>query len=189
MFRCSSCERQLPTARLSSTRLINRFGRRELLCTSCEDFLSLKLPFLVDRVESKNLGMLKTDTPSGEPPRYKPMAAPMTKMSADSKLSRRPSSMEQDAFRYHSLSVERFIDGFIIGLESAGIDRTTLPSSAEKAVNNLLDIRQTLVQQRGRVQQLNRSDIRRLNRHLKETVLLVEEYVRAVTEEFAKSER
>ncbi len=97
--------------------------------------------------------------------------------------------MEQEAFRYHSLSVERFIDGFIIGLESAGIDRTTLPSSAEKAVNNLLDIRQTLVQQRGRVQQLNRSDIRRLNRHLKETVLLVEEYVRAVTEEFAKSER
>jgi hypothetical protein len=99
--------------------------------------------------------------------------------------SRRASTIEKELFSYHSLSVELHIEGFIKGLEAAGLERAALSREAEIAINNLLEIAQTLSGDRLRIRKdvMSRADIRRLERHIDDISLMVNEYVRAVAEE------
>lgn len=192
-FYCACCERQLPISRLAPTGLVNQFLQTERLCASCDRFLKMDLSFLTEKLEAKRLKIstatprpaapisqaVETDLPVSEPSEVVAHAAPSPPK------PRRASSAEYNALHFQSLSIERFIDGFIQGLEAAGVDRAQLSATAVTAVNTLLGIKQTLTKQRRDANNESRATVRRLQRHLKETELIVEEYALAVTEECA----
>jgi hypothetical protein len=191
-FRCACCERRLPVSRSSSAQLVNRFNQREPLCVSCEKFLSMGLPFLTEKIKSKKLNLLKPSPGLANPETSPPEMTLDTPINHESNLStahpashprRRPASAtEYEAFCYFSLSIERFIDGFVRGLGARS--RSGLPWNdvAEGAVGRLLGIRQALAKQREDTRHISRTDLRRMKRHLKETELMVEEYALAVVE-------
>jgi hypothetical protein len=190
------CERDLDAARLSSSRLAAPNGLLHRLCKQCDDFLSLGLSSLLERIESRKLKRVS----QGEMQKIELRAsrvsddiayAAAAPMPGDSYRSRRASAIEKELFSYHSLSVELHIEGFIKGLEAAGLERSSLSREAEIAVNNLLEIAQTLAGDRLRIRKdtLSRADVRRLERHLDDVSLMVNEYVRAVAEECVEPKR
>lgn len=101
---------------------------------------------------------------------------------------RAASATECDAFSHRSLAVTRYIEGFIQGLEVAGVDRSGLHPEATNAINILLGISQKLASERLNVMsgRVSRSEVRRLTRHIKETSLMVDEYVSAVGDAYKK---
>jgi hypothetical protein len=195
LFFCACCERELARDRLSSARLLTPSRVQRLLCVQCEGFLSIGLPFLVDKVRSQKLQMVtspaaecdltSTSTTKASSRRGARPATGQTRRPA--KRENRPrqaSALERESFNYRALTLELYIEGFIKGLEAAGLDRHQLTREAETAVNNLLNISQTLSGQRMQVtaDTHNRADLRRMARHVDETALMVEEYIQAVTE-------
>ena len=194
-FRCACCERRLPVSRSSSAQLVNRFGQREPLCVSCEKFLSMGLPFLADKIKSKKLTLLKPSPGLMNPTIPRQETALETPTDRNTTLSptypashprRRPASAtEYEAFCFHSLSIERFIDGFVRGLGARSKAHLPWNNAAEGAIGRLLGIRQALVKQREDTRHISRADLRRMKRHLKETDLMVEEYALAVIEAIA----
>jgi hypothetical protein len=189
-FRCACCERHLAGSRASSARLVNNFGQYERICSSCEYFLDSGLPFLQTKLKAKNLRLLKPDPNIPASTLKRPPDAPKRPASDKPKQKQRlASATEYEAFYYNALSVKRFIDGFIQGLETGGVERSRLTKTAEGAINNLLGIRQDLSFHRPDVTGRTRAEVRRMRRHIKETALIVEEYVRAVIEERAAADR
>lgn len=194
LFFCICCNRNLSIRRLSDIRLAAPNGLLHRMCKQCDRFLQLDLPFLTQRIESKSLRRV-TREDIGLPVKNVAFAhTPQRRAEASKTKKAKPraaSAIEKDKFHFHSLSVELYIEGFIKGLEAAGIDRKSLSKEAETAVNNLLHISQTLAGERRRVHSdaCNRADIRRLGRHINDTSLMVDEYVRAVTEECLETRR
>ena len=184
---------------LSRARLKNAARLNQKLCRQCETFLNEGLPFITEKLVAKKF----TYIPPGESDfPLSPFASPIKEdasapsrelqRDADSEMSpqalsmpRAASAVEKEAFYFHSLSVERQIEGFVKGLEAAGMDRGRLNRNAETAVNNLLQIAQTLAGQRRHSQtgKVSRADIRRMGRHVDDTALMVNEYIEAVSEE------
>jgi hypothetical protein len=170
--------------------LVNNFGQHERICSSCENFLDSGLPFLETKLRAKNLKLLKSDPNIPAATLKTPAVTPKRPASDKTKQKQRLASVtEYEAFYYHVLSVKRFIDGFIRGLETGGAERSRLTKTAEGAINNLLSIRQDLSGHRPDVTGRTRAEVRRMRRHIKETALIVEEYVRAVIEECAAADR
>jgi uncharacterized protein YlaI len=196
-FFCPLCERRLKRNMLSRARLKNVARLDQRLCTQCESFLNEGLDFLKERLAQKKFTFvppMESDIPfplisaKGSLPLEQGDAEASLK--EDAVLRSRPqprtaSTVEKERFYYHSLSVERQIEGFIKGLEAAGINRENLNGSTETAINNLLQIAQTLAGQRRTVQSesVSRADIRRMGRHISDTALMVNEYIEAVSEE------
>ena len=175
---------------LSRLKLKNSARMDQRLCRQCETFLQEGLGFMSEKLAEKKWTLVSpgdSDLPASllfSSP-HEASAVPLSPPTRPTKPPRRASAIEKEAFYYRSLSVERHIDGFIKGLESAGMDRTKLGKSAEAAVNNLLHIAQTLSGQRLEVQserRMSRADVRRMSRHIDETALLVKEYITAVSE-------
>ena len=197
LFFCACCERELPKSRLSTARLLTPAQVQRLLCIQCEGFLSSGLPFLVEKIEAKKLKMVQSHVaeymvaPTAKVSKVEVEKQRITLPRPVAKRGKRPrhaSALERESFNYRAMTVELYIEGFIKGLEAAGVDRNQLSSEAVAAINNLLHISQTLAGQRMQVStdQHNRSDIRRMARHVDETALMVEEYIQAVAEECAK---
>lgn len=188
----------MSTRLLSQSRLAAPSGLLHRLCKQCDVFLESGLPFLNDKIAAKkfkrvdprhvldleSFGTPKDRDSDAVSDPKEPVQRPLFK-------PRAASAMEKELFHFHSLSVEQYIEGFIRGLEAAGIDRKSLSREAEIAVNNLLHILQTLAGERHRVHgdECNRADIRRLSRHIDDTSLMVNEYVRAVAEECLEPKR
>lgn len=175
---------------LSRLKLKNSARMDQRLCRQCETFLQEGLGFLSEKLARKKWTLVRPGD-SDLPPSLLMSAGPQNPVSSppepkrQTKPPRPASALEKEAFYFRSLSVERNIDGFIKGLESAGMDRSKLGKSAEAAVNNLLHIAQTLSGQRLEVQSerhMSRADVRRMSRHIDETALLVKEYIAAVSE-------
>jgi len=190
-FLCACCERTLSTTLLSKARLATPTGLLHRVCKQCDAFLEADLPFLSEKIKQKKLRRvdpleaLDFSTAPKDGTDAKERFREKTQKTRAPFKPRAASAMEKDVFHFHALSVELYIEGFVKGLEAAGIDRNTLSREAETAVNNLLHISQTLKGERRRVHtdDCNRADIRRLGRHIDDTSLMVNEYVRAVTEE------
>ena len=196
-FFCACCDRDLPIRFLAPSRLAEPNGLLHRVCKQCDDFLSEGLPFLTQRIAERKLRLVDPEavgfnTMNGRSA-SKTQRNDSVSASAEQGASRprAASAIEKDLFHFHSLSVELYIEGFIKGLEAAGVDRGSMSREAETAVNNLLHILQTLAGERRRVQTdaCNRADIRRLGRHIDDTSLMVNEYVRAVTEECLEPRR
>ena len=188
-FYCHLCERRLKRNMLSRLKLKNSARMDQRLCRQCETFLQEGLGFLSEKLAQKKWTLVSPGD-SDLPPSLlstRPLS-PVPQMSEPKRQTKPPrpaSAIEKEAFYFRSLSVERHIDGFIKGLESAGMDRSKLGKGAEAAVNNLLHIAQTLSGQRLEVQserRMSRADVRRMGRHIDETALLVREYIAAVSE-------
>lgn len=193
-FSCPLCERRLKRIMLANGRLKNAARMDLRLCRQCEKFIEEGLEFLTDKLRQKKLSYIpakESDFPlspifdgrdggagnvTDEVPLKKARPLPPP---------RAASGIEKEVFFFHSLSVERQIDGFIRGLEAAGIDRGKLSKPAETAINNLLQIAQTLAGQRrlSQIEKMSRADIRRMGRHVDDTSLMVNEYIAAVAEE------
>ena len=196
-FFCACCDRDLPIRSLAPSRLATPNGLLHRVCKQCESFLVEGLPFLTQRIAERKLRLVDPEavglsTTSGKGGLKTPRdESPPASTERKTARPRAASAMEKDLFHFHSLSVELYIEGFIKGLEAAGVDRGSMSREAETAVNNLLHISQTLAGERRRVQTdaCNRSDIRRLGRHIDDTSLMVNEYVRAVTEECLEPRR
>jgi hypothetical protein len=195
LFFCICCNRNLSVRRLSPDRLAGPNGLLHRMCKQCDSFLQADLPFLRQRIEIKKLKRVTREDIGLPVKNVAFVNAPQISRAEASKSKnetpRTASAVEKDKFHFHSLSVELYIEGFIKGLEAAGIDRKNLSKEAETAVNNLLHISQTLAGERRRVHSntCNRADIRRLGRHVNDTSLMVDEYVRAVTEECLERRR
>ena len=190
------CDRNLPIRLLSSARLAAPNGLLHRLCKQCDGFLQEGLPFLMQRIERRKLRRIKRediDFPfiGGASNAGRPVDRSDTSVPRDKARPRPASAVEKDMFHFHSLSVELYIEGFIKGLDAAGMDRKSMSREAVTAVNNLLHISQTLAGERRRVQSdiCNRADIRRMGRRINDSSLMVNEYVRAVTEECLESRR
>ena len=188
-FYCPLCDRRLNRTMLAQSRIKNVQRMDQRICKQCETFINIGLDFYLEKLATKRWTLIPPD--SDIPPLFQYEAPPKShqEKSASAKRAAPPpraaSALEKETFQYHALSVERHIDGFIVGLESAGIDRSRLSKDAEKAVNNLLHIAQTLAGQRRDVTakaRLSRADIRRLRRHIDDVSLLVKEYITAVSE-------
>jgi replicative superfamily II helicase len=97
---------------------------------------------------------------------------------------RMASAMEREAFAYRCLALERYIEGFVSGLEIGGIDRRKLSVEAVRAIDALLGICQKTRSERLRAtsMKITRNLIRKLGRHIKESSVLTDEYVNAVKE-------
>jgi hypothetical protein len=189
-FYCHLCERRLKRTMLSRLKLKNSARMDQRICRQCETFLQEGLGFLAEKIAEKKWTLVSpgdSDLPISLLVSVPP-DMPVESKTAPKRTSKPPraaSAIEKEAFHFHSLSVERHIEGFIKGLESAGMDRSRLSQNAVAAVNNLLHIAQTLAGQRLEVQSarhLSRADVRRMSRHVDETALLVKEYIAAVSE-------
>ncbi|MCP4675356.1 MAG: hypothetical protein GY854_07595 [Deltaproteobacteria bacterium] len=167
-------------------------GQSELLCKQCAGFLRIGLEALVKKVAASKKTFIAGDIKGAEvstsyrtPKQEKKRPPAQAKKKSKPGVAKRPASAtERDLFSHRSLSVTRYIDGFINGLESVGLDRNLLAPEASQAINTLLAICQKLTSERLHVcsGRLSRSDVRRLTRHIGETEMMVEEYVRAVSE-------
>ena len=189
-FFCHLCERRLKRSQLSRLKLKNSARMDQRLCRQCETFLQQGLGFLSEKLVQKKWTLVRpgdSDLPPSLVMSITPEmpTAPEPSPQKPHKPPRSASTVEKETFYFRSLSVERYIDGFILGLETAGMDRSKLSKNAVAAVNNLLHIAQTLAGQRLEVQserQMSRADVRRMSRHIDETSLLVKEYIAAVSE-------
>jgi len=199
-FLCHCCERELEGHLCAQRELISQRGVYAPLCKQCDGFISIGLPHVVGRLNKKKLEVAEprphrppsaarsrpTPRPPSAPPvpevtDHPPEHAPNEPQKKQRKV-RPASATECDAFSNRSLAVTRYIDGFIQGLETAGLNRNALKSEATNAINILLGISQKLSSERLKVLSgmVSRSDVRRLTRHIKETSLMVDEYVNAV---------
>ncbi|MCP4606167.1 MAG: hypothetical protein GY847_37585 [Proteobacteria bacterium] len=201
-FFCCLCGRDQPDRLLSSSELVDRAGRSEPLCKQCNGFLDVGLSHLVDRIAAQKKTVVARQNlseqrvaDSGKPhfrhrkSRKKPSLSVTTSAELKSPepqvaRARRASSIERELYTHRSLSLSRYIDGFVKGLEVGGLDRKYLEPEASNAINILLSICQKLASERLRISsnRLSRSEVRRLTRHVDETSLMVEEYVEAVCE-------
>jgi RNase P subunit RPR2 len=185
---------------LSRARLKNAARMDQRLCKQCETFLNEGLVFITEKLAAKKLSYIPPNdsdfplspfsTVSGRA--ASPVAAlpePSKTKTRSQPAPRAASAVEKEVFYYQSLSVERQIEGFVKGLEAAGMDRRRLNRNAETAINNLLQIAQTLAGQRLQSQsnKVSRADIRRMGRHVDDTALMVKEYIAAVSEESLES--
>jgi hypothetical protein len=99
---------------------------------------------------------------------------------------RAASSTETEVLRLKYLALERFIEGFVRGLEASGLDRKRLSSDLNTGINALLKLKQAFADERlcatVEDERPSRAQVRRLLRHMDESALMVEEYVRYVSE-------
>ncbi len=184
---------------LSDSDLVDRRGRRESLCKQCQGFLKIGLPALSTKLAATKKKVEKKvesedpspPAPSAGPPRFVRNSetagfAPTTAKSSakESSKKRRASNIELELYTHRSLVVSRYIDGFVKGLEVAGLDRTHLDAEAAEAINVLLGISQKLASERlnASTNRMTRSEVRRLIRHIDGTSMMVDEYVRAVSD-------
>lgn len=196
-FVCACCGRDKPIRFLAKNELVDTHGKAEPLCKQCDGFINVGLSHLTSRLRKAGLKVVLRN--SSFPPGHadsvgKAQKAQKTERAASPKAEtpttrRMASATERDAFAYRSLAFERYIEGFIKGLESGGLDRDKLDAETTVAVNNLLSIRQKLSSERLKVTTGDppRAHVRKVSRHLDETGMMVEEYVRAVTEALSRT--
>lgn len=199
-FFCHCCERDLDDHLRSKRVLVTNQKTQSPLCKQCDGFIKIQLPHVMGRLAKKKLTVALaaeltiSTTPGDTPERSRPTPSPPSESDGmeseqqphtqkkELRKARRASATECDAFSHRSLAVTRYIEGFIQGLEAAGMNRDELESSATSAINILLGFCQKLSSERlnvlsGRV---SRSEVRRLTRHIQETSLMVDEYVNAI---------
>jgi hypothetical protein len=91
--------------------------------------------------------------------------------------------------RLKYLAQERFIEGFVRGLEASGLDRKRLSAELANTLNSLLRLKQAFVDERIRItrpgDRPGRAEVRKLLRHLDESALTVEAYIRFISQETA----
>ncbi|MDJ0762978.1 MAG: hypothetical protein QNJ97_08325 [Myxococcota bacterium] len=201
-FICGCCGRDRPLSLLSNAGLRHTSGQIDPVCAQCENFLTTGLPCLVEKIAAQKKEFLKKNPSPGV---QRPAAKPATRRGITSipspiatqrpgkakakKKQRLASATECEVFFNRSLVLTRYVEGFIKGLEAAGLERSALSQEALAAVNFLLRICQELATERLRVNSgtLARSEVRRLSRHIGETTLMVDEYIAAITESCAKT--
>ncbi len=199
-FYCLCCDRTLPVERISQAALINRNDDREPVCRQCASFLTQNLFHLEERIAAAGKRWEKVATrpvlPISRPPSVsattKANATPPKKPKRPAPAAKKPrsaSTLEREAFALRCVAQERFIEGFILGLEIAGIDRKKMSDEAIRAVDTLLRICQKTRSERLKANssKASRTEIRKLTRHLRDTSLMVEEYVNAVKESFKRA--
>lgn len=196
-FQCACCGRDKPIRFLAKNELVDTHGKAEPLCKQCDGFINVGLSHLTSRLRKAGLKVVvrnSSPTPGHPAPGGGTQKAQTPQRAsapvAETPTSRRmASATERDAYAYRSLAFERYIEGFIKGLESGGVDRDKLDPETTVAVNNLLSIRQKLSSERLKVTtgEPPRAHVRKVSRHLDETGMMVEEYVRAVTEALSRT--
>ncbi len=190
-FVCACCGREKPMRFLAKNELVDSRGRQEPLCKQCDGFATVGLSHLTERLHRAGLKVVPRPAPAQEtaPGRTLEMIETAPAPKEDKPTTRRmASATETDAFAYRSLAYERYIEGFIKGLESGGVDRDKLDGETTVAVNNLLSIHQKLSSERLKVTSSAspRALVRKASRHLTDTGMMIEEYVRAVTEALSR---
>lgn len=204
-FRCSLCERHREVRFLSTSVVVTSGGAEHPICKQCDGFVALGLPFVTNKLGNRKVRAARDSSAAALPSRISSVAEntePRSQNTAETRVGRQSvapagppvreppakrrlaSATEVAAFTYQSLSLSRYIDGFIKGLEAAGLDRGELEPEAARAINILLGICQELASDRRNVKsgRERRSEVRKLTRHIKETEMMVDEYIRAVSE-------
>ncbi len=189
-FFCPCCDRDKPNRMRSDMELADQTDKRESVCVQCASFLSIGLPNLTEKITNwgkrvvratRRISLSDESTAATHD-----IKSPQKK--ASKPKGRMASATERNAFGYKCLALEKYIEGFIKGLEAAGLDRSAFDENMTNAINSLLSIGQKLSAERIQVSSgtTSRSDVRRLARHMDETSLMVEEYVTAIIETCAQ---
>lgn len=191
-FVCGCCNRQRPGQSLADLHLETKAGDVEPLCRQCEDFIAQGLGAITERISSTGKRLAAGAALASGAVRAGVMRPPASRSIPPAPLppSRRAaSSTETEVLILKYLALERYIEGFVCGLEAAGLDRTRLSRDTTNALNSLLNLKQKFSVERLQVSldasRPTRSEVRRLLRHMDESALTVDEYVRFVSEELS----
>lgn len=191
-FVCGSCGRVRGRGLLADFHLRDEKGSVEPLCRQCEDFVAQGLESVSEQIRSSGRVIVPGSAAPGMPLPGGPTRPPASRSVPPPALAssqRAASNTETEMLRLKYLAQERFIEGFVRGLEASGLDRKRLSVELANTLNSLLRLKQAFVDERIRITRVGcrpgRAQVRKLLRHLDESELTVEAYVRFISEEVA----